>query len=352
MIQTVKERIELLRETLNKMIMTKSPDHTALLEKSQEMDKLILEVMQARFFSLNVLGDEHMEEFNEIVNRLHLIEKMYQSIRIVDPISKRVLVTKENNLHELNTICYEFWKKQAMCDNCISMRAFNENEATYKIEQLGTRLFMVTAFPLSIKGKKIVVELINDVTHSLFLGVSSLDDQSMVMSTIENMNQAAVKDELTGLYNRRYINEKLPNDLLNYSIQNKPLSLILIDLDFFKSINDTFGHSIGDHVLKDFSAELETHICEWKGWAARYGGDEFMLCLPGTDNETANRIAEQIRKSILQKEFTYGDEKLHLSCSFGVHTLSEGEEALTVDAIIDLADRKLYRAKHEGRNKA
>jgi two-component system, cell cycle response regulator len=84
---------------------------------------------------------------------------------------------------------------------------------------------------------------------------------------------------------------------------------------------------------------------------ARYGGEEFFICLPNTDTENAKVIAERIRKSVMNKEFTVGNERIHLTCSFGVHTVREEKECLTIEGIIGLADKKLYQAKSEGRNK-
>jgi len=294
---------------------------------------------------------EFDEEFDLILNKLQLFEKMYQFMRIVDPVSKKVLKMKENELCEEVHICYEFWEKQKVCDNCISIRAYNENDTIFKMEQKGNSVFMVTAIPILILERKLVVELLKEVTKSLYVDTGNHEDGIKILSTIEYMNQMAVKDELTNIYNRRYINEKLPVDLLNSSLKNEPLSIIFADIDFFKSINDTYGHAVGDQVLREFTDELRKHVREGKDWMARYGGDEFMICLLNTDLATAKGIAERIRKCVVEKVFTIGNEQTHITCSFGVHTVCDQSACLTVDGIIELADKKLYQAKSAGRNK-
>jgi PleD family two-component response regulator len=155
------------------------------------------------------------------------------------------------------------------------MRAYNEDDTIFKIEPKNNELYMVTAVPVYIQERKLVVELIKVATNSVYLESGKLGDKIKILSTFEYINQAAVKDDLTDLYNRRYINEKLPVDLLNSSMKNEPLSIIFADLDFFKVVNDTYGHPVGDQVLQEFSDVLKKYIRNEKDWVARYGGEEF-----------------------------------------------------------------------------
>jgi len=344
-------QMELLRETINSMLVSKPLNDIELLKTSQDLDKIILEEMKEQLLSKTELGGEYMKEFEAIIDKLMIFEKMYQSMRIVDPIKKKVLEIKENEVCESDEICHDFWQRQIMCENCISMRAYEEDDAIFKMEKKDDTIYMLTAVPVLIQGRKLVIELLKDVTNSLYYGADKPGNEVRILSTIEYMNQAIVRDELTDLYNRRYINEKLPTDLLHTSVQNEPLSIIFADIDYFKSVNDTYGHSAGDQVLRDFAVELKKHIREGKDWAARYGGEEFMICLPNTDINTAKAIAERIRIGIMEKEFKVGENKIHMTCSFGVHTISDDKECLTIDGLIDLADKKLYKAKSEGRNR-
>jgi diguanylate cyclase (GGDEF)-like protein len=297
------------------------------------------------------VGGEILQELEVLLDKLQIFKKMYQAMRIVDPIGKKVLELRENELCEAGSACYEFWKKQQMCENCVSMRAFNEDDTIFKIEYNGDNVYMLTAVPVTIEGKRLVVELLKNTTNNLVLGDGKHSENIRVFTMIEYINRVAVRDPLTDLYNRRYINERLPVDLLNASVKNEPLSVIFADVDFFKKINDTYGHSAGDLVLKEFAKELERHIRKDRDWAARYGGEEFFICLPNTNLEAAREVAERIRSSVEKKELMADGRPVHLTCSLGVHTVCNDSECMTVDGIIELVDKRLYKAKSLGRNR-
>ncbi|MBE7718888.1 MAG: GGDEF domain-containing protein [Lacrimispora celerecrescens] len=122
-------------------------------------------------------------------------------------------------------------------------------------------------------------------------------------------------------------------------------------MDYFKKINDTYGHSAGDSVLKDLSKELESYMRKGKDWVARFGGEEFFICLTNCDLDAAKQVAERIRSGIEKKEFTAEDQKIRLTCSFGIHAVCKDNQCTTVDGVIRLVDKHLYKAKDLGRNR-
>lgn len=292
-----------------------------------------------------------MLNYKSLLEKLQIFEKMYDAIRIVDPLGKRVLEIRENDLLKLDIECYNYWKKEQICDNCISMRAFNEDDTFYKMEYIDGNVFMITAVPVWVEENRLVVELLKNTSKNMILGDQNHDGAVKVLTMIEYMNQVAVKDSLTELYNRRFIDERLPVDLLNASLKNEPLSVIFADIDFFKKINDEYGHSTGDSVLKEFSKELEHFIRRDRNWVARYGGEEFLICLPNIDLDIAKGVAERIRKSIERKEFVVNEKRINITCSFGVETICNDNECTTVEGVIELVDKHLYRAKNLGRNR-
>ena len=161
----------------------------------------------------------------------------------------------------------------------------------------------------------------------------------------ESISRLARTDDLTGLHNRRSFNEIFALALSSARRHGQPLSLISIDLDHFKATNDTFGHSVGDLVLKDFS-DLLLHMVREEDVVARWGGEEFIILLSHTACEAATALAERIRHSFEQ---TPGrTSSLAMTASFGVAQLQEGENEAD---LIKRADNALYRAKHEGRNR-
>jgi diguanylate cyclase (GGDEF)-like protein len=158
------------------------------------------------------------------------------------------------------------------------------------------------------------------------------------------ITRLAATDELTGLANRRSFNESLTASLSAARRHNLPLSLIMIDLDHFKMINDTLGHSQGDLILQAF-AELLNQLIRTEDVAARWGGEEFTIILPHTDSEAAAALAERIR--IAFEQHSIGNIPIDLSASFGVVELSEDDD---VELLIRRADDAMYCAKAQGRN--
>jgi two-component system cell cycle response regulator len=164
----------------------------------------------------------------------------------------------------------------------------------------------------------------------------------------------AVTDALTGLYNRRYLTEKLPLELKRAARYHHPLSVILCDIDHFKRVNDTFGHQVGDEVLKEFARRLTGATRKGVDWAARYGGEEFLLVLPETDLHGSLAVAERLRRLMAHQTMTSSAGEITCTASFGVASW-EGERAGDAsDAaarLLQEADRCLYSAKEAGRNR-
>lgn len=290
------------------------------------------------------------EDINNLINKLTGFEKMYHMMRIVDPKRKKILDIKKNRIDVMDSYCYKFWEQDEICQNCVSMRAYNENDTFFKMEYTNSKIYMITAIPVNIGDQTVVIELLKDVTNSMLIGNGNYEKNTEVTSLIKDINTIAVTDSLTGVYNRRYINERLPAELIISSVQDKPLSIILMDLDNFKYVNDDLGHLAGDTILKDAAQILKSCIRRKNDWVARYGGDEFIICLQNTDNKTAKQIAERMRSLIESKDFLYNEEIINITGSFGVCTNTE-DSFTTIEQLVECADKKLYSSKRKGRNK-
>lgn len=164
----------------------------------------------------------------------------------------------------------------------------------------------------------------------------------------ERLQQQSVRDPLTGLYNRRYLEESMQRELGRAKREQTSLSVIMLDLDHFKRINDQYGHSAGDKVLVAVS-ELLKSAMRGEDLICRFGGEEFTLILPGAAFEIALQRAEQIRLSVEQLRIDLGQESaLQVTSSLGIATYPiHGDDA---QALLDLADNALYEAKDAGRN--
>lgn len=293
-----------------------------------------------------------VEELDKLIEKELNFDRMYQLIRVVDPINKKVVLERDKNELELKDAfdtCYNFWSKNEVCKNCISMRAYNENDVCIKIETTDDKIIMATAIPINQDGEKLVVELIKDVTKSMILDDSKLSKSSDLVKLLEMASLAAITDELTCIYNKRYIQEKLPVELALSKLNKEPLSLLMTDIDHFKRINDTYGHLAGDYILKEFCQILKTNLREEKDWMARFGGEEFLITLTNTENKAALIIAERLRESIEEAVFVYDGEKIKLTASFGLCT-NNNENDYDIESFVQCVDKNLYQAKESGRN--
>lgn len=290
------------------------------------------------------------QEVKELLDRLEVFNKMYELIRFVDPLKKKVISYKNNKITELDTKCFNVWENNKICDNCISMRAYNENQSYVKIEYTPEKIYMVTSTPVDIGNKKLVLELMKDTTGSMFFSNEVNGTNVDIHKMIDNLNSLSYKDQLTGLFNRRYINEKLPIDLINAVLSKQSISMIMADIDHFKKVNDTYGHLTGDLVLKEFAGTISESTKRESDWVSRYGGEEFLICLPGADLEKAMEIAENIRQVVEGIEIHNGQQTIKITASFGVYSInpSEGD---SVETLIEQTDQKLYVAKNNGRNR-
>ena len=161
--------------------------------------------------------------------------------------------------------------------------------------------------------------------------------------------EMAVTDALTGLYNRRYLETHLAHLIEHAVNRGKALSVLTLDVDFFKAVNDSHGHDAGDRVLQEIAGRIRSSIRNID-LACRTGGEEFVVVLPATDIATAERVGERIRKTVASKPFNAApDCLLNITASVGISALSNVDEG--VEELLKRADKALYRAKREGRNR-
>jgi two-component system, cell cycle response regulator len=292
------------------------------------------------------------DEINEVLKEIDIIKYVYDVIRIVDPVKKEVVSYKHNEMKSTLTRCYDFWAKDKICNNCISIRAFNENNVHVKIEYNAEDNYMVMAIPYVLKGRKIVIELLKDITDHFILdtGETTGSMKSDIYMLVENMNRLLLKDTLTEVYNRRYISEKLPVDMISSKLSNQEISIIMMDIDFLKNVNDDHGHVAGDLVIKGCASIIHKCLDRKNDWIARYGGEEFVVCLPGASINKAIAIAEKMRRMIEVTEFNYKEEVINITASFGILNIQPDQE-IEIEEAIENVDKKLYSAKKNGRNR-
>ncbi len=163
------------------------------------------------------------------------------------------------------------------------------------------------------------------------------------------LHEAAIKDGLTGLYVSRHFRQRLKDELRTAARYQRKLAVVMVDIDHFKNVNDTYGHQAGDEVLRGVALCLLDAVRDGVDIAARYGGEEFALILPETDREGAWSLAERVRQLVAAQQIVYGDAVLRVTASLGVATFPEQGER--PQALVEAADQALYRAKRNGRNR-
>src|SRR5581483_5922376 len=166
---------------------------------------------------------------------------------------------------------------------------------------------------------------------------------------LEETVELAVRDPLTGLHNRRYMETHLKALAEQAGTSDRPLSVVLVDIDNFKSVNDTHGHAAGDNVLREFATRVRRNT-RGVDLACRIGGEEFVIIMPDTALERACQVGERLRECIAAEPFhADGKARLDLTASVGIATLDKSQDAL--EALFKRADQALYEAKRGGRNR-
>ena len=167
---------------------------------------------------------------------------------------------------------------------------------------------------------------------------------------VQQSIEMAITDALTGLYNRRYMETHLSSLVEQAASRGKPLTALVLDIDYFKSVNDTHGHDAGDDVLREFATRIKKSI-RGIDLACRFGGEEFVIIMPETDMGVATIVAERLRRRIASERFPIqqGTNSLEVTISIGLATLDAADD--NAGSILKRADQALYRAKRDGRNR-
>ncbi|GLQ31873.1 sensor domain-containing diguanylate cyclase [Litoribrevibacter albus] len=191
-----------------------------------------------------------------------------------------------------------------------------------------------------------IVHTLKDLNENL---QAKVDERTQELcQSNKQLEELSLKDPLTNLYNRRFFNERLSEEVQRAHRYSTPLACVMLDIDHFKSINDKWGHDVGDDVLVGLSNYLVETVRE-SDILARLGGEEFCILLPVCSESSALRFLERIKTDISNLEFVCENQMFHVTCSFGIAVLNE--QLCNPGALLKAADQALYSAKHAGRNR-
>jgi len=197
--------------------------------------------------------------------------------------------------------------------------------------------FLTEAINLRLTKQELVTSLTNTNKQQ-----EALNKRLEAISTV---------DGLTNLANRRYFDDALQRELLRAQRAKTPISLILLDIDFFKQYNDEYGHLAGDNCLRLISTVLQENVKRPGDMAARYGGEEFCIIMPDTDQRGVMKLAEQIKQDVESLNIPHNKSRItnHVTVSMGIASMVPGLQ-VTTNTLINAADKALYTAKKDGRN--
>jgi diguanylate cyclase (GGDEF)-like protein len=240
----------------------------------------------------------------------------------------------------LLTFLISYALKQSIIDPIISLTKAMQDLAR------GNKRFYFNRFQSDdVIGK--MINAYNDLRKSLIKAEYSRVLLEVQEQKAENLEKIAYMDPLTNALNRRRYEEIFREKIFEAHKSTTPLSIMMLDLDRFKAVNDTFGHEIGDHVLKKFS-DLIHHTIRANDTFARIGGEEFSLLLTGSSRDDTLKLAERIRRGVEEMDLSFLSKNLTLTVSIGIAFYQEGA---TMESMMREADKKLYQAKNEGRNR-
>lgn len=309
-----------------------SEEHNAAGEGSRAVDNGIR--MKEIKFTQESIHDEIARQKN-----------YFDVVRLVDPSKTSVcdVCVGECEAHA----CYSVWGKNTRCNHCISLQALNEHTRYSKLEHSDAGIFFVIAQYIQVSGNDYVMEMVIQLQEDY---VDHIFDREELLSKLNDLNQRLDIDELTGVYNRRYIEQNLRKYIQHAKDHEENLGMAMIDIDHLKEVNDTYGHVAGDAVIKRTARILQDNIAISKNdFVARYGGDEFLLVCKNIQAEVFARrmreLVEHIQDSVLVNE-----EKICLGISAGAVSLSEYPE-YSQQELIEEADKRLYRSKKAGRGR-
>ena len=212
---------------------------------------------------------------------------------------------------------------------------------------------VISAPGLAVRARTILADSERTLVRAVLDVVNSSEERYRELEQrYRALSELSARDALTGLYNRWYVMEKIESEMNRSLRHGSPVAVLMMDIDHFKRVNDTWGHAVGDEVLKAVGQVLRDS-CRVYDVPGRYGGEEFCVVLPETKLGSSPAVAERIRTRVEAAAVAVAGTSVTVTASIGIAGLDEetADAILTATALVDRADRALYVAKHRGRNR-
>jgi two-component system cell cycle response regulator len=289
-----------------------------------------------------------MDVVEQIIDRLSIFNNLYDSIRVVDPISKKVIGFDKNKDCNLDGTCFDFWNREDYCTNCISMRAYNYKDTYIKLEYKDERVFLVIASLITIDHKQYIVELLKDITSNNTI-LKNGELVSNLEKFINEINSKAVLDKVSGVFSKNYLMERLPIELKESIEKNQSLSAIALDIDLFSQVNQSYGYKAGDKLLSELGKLLMDNVDRENSWISRYGGDKFLILVRNLAFQDCCSLGESIRKIIETGNFVWEKNVIKVTASMAIIEL--GNSVIGINQLLHIIKDSMHEAKSQGRNK-
>lgn len=342
-------QLNTLLDQVNELMESKQEASKLQIQYAQEQERRRLqEQLRHSIYTINSTLDEH-EVIEQIFKQMINFTRFDRaSIWIYDD-NKMLNILAMNTTDEKSGLPdIDTERIRTICSNFATAP-----ETEYVMEQIGqVHLFVVPTILRHQLAGAIILERLDkpfeesEIEYTLtFISQSGIAISNAMM--YKQMAQMAVTDELTQLYNRRYFYQ-LVEQAFEYAREyDEPLSVTIFDIDYFKELNDRYGHFVGDEVLRSFAERLR-EISPLGSIVARFGGEEFICLMPNTDADQAGTIAEQMRDQIASTQFETAAGLISVTMSIGVSMMRPTDN---LDTFLQRADEALYRAKEGGRNR-
>ncbi|HIP93635.1 MAG TPA: diguanylate cyclase [Desulfurobacteriaceae bacterium] len=307
--------------------------------ESKESDIVLLnktENILKKFFE-DALINTHFEK---------VLENLFKYIKNEIPSLKEIVViSKFPNTKD--SLIFKVDDKGVTKKICDSVREFKNYKVSYLLKAQDQKVgdIYIYAQELTPTQKKFLDILFKKISSPLAISLKKNLDYLFLEKTKNELYEKATKDNLTQVYNRSYLWNYLKSKIEEYRHNPYPLSLAILDIDFFKKINDTYGHLVGDEALKELAQLLKESLPP-SFVVARYGGEEFVVVMPFTDIDKAYEYMENIRKKVENRKFT--SKNINITVRIGVAQYKDG---MSLQDFLFEADKKLYTAKKLGRNR-
>jgi two-component system cell cycle response regulator len=307
-------------------------DETSTVKIDQKITILSLEDSDDDFEILNAILSDHKQisifRSSSIEDALQVLQQNHFDLILLD-----YLLSDGNGLDFLKRM-----EKEGLEIPAVVITGQGDEMIAKQVIQAGAYDYL----PKNRIGEKSLLRVLTNTLEKARL-------KREIKNAQEKLAMMSIRDELTGLYNRRYFNEVVEKEVSRAMRYETDLVLCMIDLDYFKKINDTYGHLAGDMTLSEIAGMLKKCVRQ-SDLCCRYGGEEFTVIMTNTDTKGAEKLSERFRKMVAHRLFQYNSSKFHCTVSVGIAAY-QPELKQSSTELVEAADKALYQAKAQGRNR-